>query len=89
VVGRRLPWTGGNYAALRSLRWQIHGYGGIVPGVAQVLATGLNLPVYLFSAAPGTGLREGRLYLVRPDGFVAAEAAPADAPEQFKRALPG
>lgn len=88
VVGRRLPWAGGNYAALRSLRWQIHGYGGVVPGVAQVLAAGLGLPVYLFGPAPGTGLREGRLYLVRPDGFVAAEAIPADAPEVFKRALP-
>jgi hypothetical protein len=88
VVGRRLPWTGGNHAALRSLRWQIHGYGGIVPGVAQVLAAGLGLPVYLFPAAPGTGLRDGWLYLVRPDGFVAAEALPADAPEQFQRALP-
>jgi 2-polyprenyl-6-methoxyphenol hydroxylase-like FAD-dependent oxidoreductase len=85
VVGRRLPWTGGNFAVLRSLRWQIHGYGGI--DAAQ--APDLGLPVHVFDEAPQTGLRPGRLYLVRPDGFVAAEAAPAEAAEVFRAALPG
>ena len=87
VVGRRLPWAGGNFAALRSCRWQIHAYGGVQPGTARVLADGLRVPVHLFPAAPGTGLREGLLHLVRPDGFVAARATPGDAPEVFARAM--
>lgn len=84
VVGRRLPWAGDNYAVLRSLRWQIHGY-----GVSPVLAVpGLDLPVHTFPAAPRTALRPDRLYLVRPDGFVAAQASPESAAEVFRRALP-
>ncbi len=84
VVGRRLPWAGGNHAVLRSLQWQIHGYG--VSDPSQVPDVGL--PVHLFPAAPRTALRPGHLYLVRPDGFVAAEAPPATAAEVFRRALP-
>lgn len=87
VVGRRLPWAGNNFAALRELRWQIHGYGGVPAGTARVLADGLGLPVHLFAPAPGTGLREGMLYLVRPDGFVAAQALPVDVPEVFGRVM--
>ena len=79
VVGRRLPWHDGNFAALRSLSWQIHAYGG----VAATAVPDLGLPVHVFPEAPGTGLRPGRLYLVRPDGFVAAEATPADAVDVF------
>jgi 2-polyprenyl-6-methoxyphenol hydroxylase-like FAD-dependent oxidoreductase len=84
VVGRRLPWAGGNFAALRSLRWQIHGYGGL--DAADV--PDLGLPVHLFDAAPQTPLRPGLLYLVRPDGFVAAAAEPADAEAVFRRVRP-
>ena len=88
VVGRRLPWAAGNNAVLRSLEWQIHGYGGIEPGTAQIMAHGLGLTVHVFPAAPPrTGLRPGVMYLVRPDGFVAAEAAPVDVPEVFGAAL--
>ena len=29
VVGRRLPWNGDNYDALRSMRWQVHVYGAV------------------------------------------------------------
>jgi 2-polyprenyl-6-methoxyphenol hydroxylase-like FAD-dependent oxidoreductase len=79
VVGRRLPWAGDNFAALRSLTWQIHAYGGII--AADV--PDLGVPVHVFPEAPGTPLRPGRLYLVRPDGFVAAEAAPTDAVQTF------
>ncbi len=84
VVGRRLPWAGDNFAPLRSLQWQIHGYGPM--DAAQV--PDLGLPVHLFPAAPRTALRPDRLYLVRPDGFVAAQATPAEAAGVFRRALP-
>jgi 2-polyprenyl-6-methoxyphenol hydroxylase-like FAD-dependent oxidoreductase len=82
IVGRRLPWAGDNYAVLRSLQWQIHAYGGLAVGEIP----DLGLPVHVFSAsAPFVA---GRLYLVRPDGFVAAQAAPADAAEVFAEAMP-
>jgi 2-polyprenyl-6-methoxyphenol hydroxylase-like FAD-dependent oxidoreductase len=84
VVGRRLPWAGDNYAVLRSLRWQIHGYGDLQASDAPAL----DLPVHVFPAAPDTRLRPDRWYLIRADGFVAAEAAPGDATEVFRRALP-
>jgi hypothetical protein len=84
VVGRRLPWTGGNYGVLRDPRWQIHVYGGLP---ASEVA-GLGLPVHVFDAAPGTRLQPGHFYLVRSDGFVAAEATPSDAPKIFADALP-
>jgi hypothetical protein len=83
VIGRRLPWTGDNYDALRSLTWQIHAYGGITASDLPEL----DLPVHLFPAAPDAGLHPGRLYLIRPDGFVAAEAALSDAPDTFRRAM--
>ncbi|GIM96954.1 FAD-dependent monooxygenase [Paractinoplanes toevensis] len=79
VVGRRLPWAGDNFAALRSLQWQIHAYGG----VAATDAPDLGVSVHIFPAAPQTPLRPGNLYLVRPDGFVAAQALPADAAQEF------
>jgi 2-polyprenyl-6-methoxyphenol hydroxylase-like FAD-dependent oxidoreductase len=84
VVGRRLPWTGGNYDVLRDARWQIHAYGDLAPSEVP----DLGLPVHVFEAAPERGLQPGRLYLVRPDGFVAAEASPADAAKIFTDALP-
>jgi 2-polyprenyl-6-methoxyphenol hydroxylase-like FAD-dependent oxidoreductase len=84
VVGRRLPWAGGNFAALRAAQWQIHGYGGL----SESDAPDLGLPVHLFDPAPHTPLATGRFYLVRPDGFVAAQAAPAEAATAFRRAMP-
>jgi hypothetical protein len=84
VIGRRLPWAGGNYEVLRSLQWQIHGYGG----VERADVPDLGLPVHLFDAAPQTLLLPGQLYLVRPDGFVAAAAAPSAAASVFREAMP-
>jgi 2-polyprenyl-6-methoxyphenol hydroxylase-like FAD-dependent oxidoreductase len=83
VVGRRLQWAGGNFAVLRSLRWQIHAYGDVTAEDAP----DLGLAVHVFPPAPTTGLRPGRFYLVRPDGFVAAQAEPADAAVVFEEAL--
>jgi 2-polyprenyl-6-methoxyphenol hydroxylase-like FAD-dependent oxidoreductase len=89
VVGRRLPWTGENFDALRSLNWQVHAYGRTDPGTMARLETELGVAVLEFPAADvGTGLRAGLLYLVRPDGFVAAAATPEAAATAFGRALP-
>ncbi|WP_250009448.1 FAD-dependent monooxygenase [Actinoplanes sp. M2I2] len=85
VVGRRLPWAGGNFEVLRELQWQIHAYGG----VAETDVPDLGLAVHVFPPAPGTGLRPGQLYLVRPDGFVAAQATVAEAPSVFPALLRG
>ena len=84
VVGRRLAWAGGNFEVLRSLEWQIHGYGGI----DKADVPDLGLPVHLFEPAPQTPLLPGQLYLVRPDGFVAAVATPSQAKEAFREAMP-
>ena len=81
IVGRRLPWTGGNYDVLRSLQWQIHAYGGVE--AADV--PDLGLPVHVFE--PHAPFEPGQLYLVRPDGFVAARAAVHDA-ESLSAAMP-
>jgi hypothetical protein len=81
IVGRRLPWTGGNYDVLRSLQWQIHAYGGVE--AADV--PDLGLPVHVFEPHPP--FDPGQLYLVRPDGFVAARAAVDDA-ESLSAAMP-
>lgn len=99
VVGKRLPYTGGdpsNFDALRSMRWQVHGYGAPADLVARV-ADRLGLEHHVFPPASDGRLRSDRLYLVRPDGFVAAEAgvvagrrAPADAvPLSFREQLDG
>jgi 2-polyprenyl-6-methoxyphenol hydroxylase-like FAD-dependent oxidoreductase len=89
VVGRRLPWTGDNFDALRSLTWQVHAYGPADPSAVVRLRRELGVDVVEFPRAhPGTGLREGLLYLVRPDGFVAAAATSEAAAAAFGRALP-
>jgi hypothetical protein len=50
-------------------------------------APALGLPVHVFPAAPSTPLKPGFFYLVRPDGFVAARAVPADAEVKFRHAM--
>ncbi|BDZ44841.1 FAD-dependent monooxygenase [Naasia aerilata] len=87
VVGRRLPWTGENYDCLRSMRWQIHSYGADTAAVAVGLGSGLGVQAQAFRSAGSSRLRPDRLYLVRPDGFVAAQATPAEARAVFQAAL--
>ena len=70
AVGRRIPPVDGNQEAMRPMNWQLHTYGaGEVarPGVPDWMAG----PV-AFAADPESVLRADRLYLIRPDQFVAA-----------------
>ena len=79
--GDRLPWvkTGGtgaestNFAALRSLDWQIHVYGDATPEIqAACDARQLSLRVFPWRPEMGrAGLRRHAVYLLRPDGYVA------------------
>lgn len=93
VVGRRLPWTGyptsagaseDNHHALRAIEWQVHTYGAVTT-TALAVARRCGLPVVSFASTGRSGLRRGLLYLVRPDGFVAAAAVPAEATAVFGR----
>ena len=76
--GDRLPWVEtapneDNFAPLTSLAWQVHVYGEPPRGVAEACAE-LRLPLH---SSPGSRQcigpvsMRGRLYLVRPDGYVA------------------
>ncbi len=70
AVGRRVPPVGDNQQALRSMTWQLHSY-----GASEV--TRPNVPDWVmgpiaFGADPQGQLRADRLYLIRPDEFVAA-----------------
>lgn len=69
AVGLRLPPTGDNRDALRSLSWQLHTYGTVAerPQVPDWVEGPLA-----FAPDPQGRLRADHLYLVRPDGFVAA-----------------
>jgi 2-polyprenyl-6-methoxyphenol hydroxylase-like FAD-dependent oxidoreductase len=88
VVGRRLPWTGSNFEALRSASWQVHAYGEMDTEVIAAVGRALNVPVHSFPAAGGKGLEEGLCYLVRPDGFVAGAAPVHTAVSHFRTLLP-
>jgi 2-polyprenyl-6-methoxyphenol hydroxylase-like FAD-dependent oxidoreductase len=73
VVGRRVPPVGANQEALRSMTWQLHTYGTdtvIRPDVPSWVAGPTN-----FGADPRARLRADRIYLIRPDEFVAASIA--------------
>lgn len=69
AVGRRLRPTDENRAALRAMTWQLHTYGGEAarPAVPEHVEGPLAFP-----ADPRGRMRADHLYLVRPDGFVAA-----------------
>jgi 2-polyprenyl-6-methoxyphenol hydroxylase-like FAD-dependent oxidoreductase len=79
--GDRLPWVrvGApdaaefNFAALRSLDWQIHIYGRPLSDM-QALADRRKIPLHVFAWQPAmkqAGLERDAVYLVRPDGYVA------------------
>ena len=89
VVGRRLPWNGDNYECLREFRWQVHVYGASEwPNLSPTRIPSRGLPVYSFPTIRNERLEAGLLYLVRPDGFVAAAATPDDALDAFFAAAP-
>jgi hypothetical protein len=88
VVGRRLPFTGDNFGPLADLTWQLHAYGERGRDGATRVGHELGLPVHVFGSPGETLLREGLIYLVRPDGFVAAAATAPVAAEAFRRAMP-
>ena len=88
VVGRRLPWNGDNYEALRSMKWQVHVYGAVDALAVQRLRGQVALPVMRFPEVHNERLRSGTCYLVRPDGFVAAAGPFSGAVEGVRRALP-
>jgi hypothetical protein len=88
VVGRRLPWTGPNFEALRTAVWQVHTYGEVDAEVAAAVGRALQVPVHSFPSADSRGLAEGFCYLVRPDGFVAGAAPVHTAVSQLRFLLP-
>nr|HPM53258.1 FAD-dependent monooxygenase [Rhodoglobus sp.] len=73
VVGRRLPPFAHNHDALTDFTWQVHTYGA----VDRRLADAVGLPVHEYPAPVRGPLRAGWMYLVRPDGFVAAAGVTA------------
>jgi hypothetical protein len=88
VVGRRLPWNGDNYEALRSMQWQVHVYGAADDAEIERLSAQLDMPVLRFPHLQNDLLHSGLCCLVRPDGFVAAAGPLAGASPAIARALP-
>ncbi|ANY83996.1 hypothetical protein BB934_37650 (plasmid) [Microvirga ossetica] len=89
--GDRLPWVttassageeDDNFAPLRTLKWQVHVYGECGAGIAEACARrGLALHVFPWQAMTArAGLKQGAVYLVRPDGHIGLadpDASPA------------
>jgi hypothetical protein len=70
AVGRRLSPVADNQQSLRDMTWQLHAYGAADvarPEVPDWISGPLAFP-----ADPQKRLRADRIYLVRPDQFVAA-----------------
>ena len=74
IVGLRLPRADSNLESLRSFTWQLHSYGDS-PVSRPDVPDWVDGP-HRFGPDPRGRLRSDRLYLVRPDGYVAA-AIPA------------
>jgi 2-polyprenyl-6-methoxyphenol hydroxylase-like FAD-dependent oxidoreductase len=89
--GDRLPWVdlgsgADNFEPLTSLEWHVHVYGEAQRSVSEACAE-LRLPLHAFAWQAGmrrTGLQNGALYLVRPDGYVAL-ADPSANPERLRQ----
>lgn len=69
IVGLRLPPVGRNLQSLRTFTWQLHTYGGAV--ARPKVPDWVDGP-YDFGPDQQGRLRSDKLYLVRPDGYVAA-----------------
>jgi hypothetical protein len=85
IAGDRLPWIrttndSDNFAPLVSLRWQVHVYGRARNDLESACsALGIELHELDWNdAARNVGVRDGALYLIRPDGYVALADAAAD-----------
>jgi hypothetical protein len=76
VVGLRLPPVDDNNEPLRAMSWQIHTY-GTGAATRPALPDWIGGP-HAFRADARGRLLTHRLYLVRPDGFVAASIAVRD-----------
>lgn len=72
LLGLRLPWTGSNFDAMRSMSWQVHGYGVPERSVRRIAAE-LGVDAHVFPADGNGRLRHDRVYLMRRDGFIVAE----------------
>ena len=88
TVGRRLPWSGDNFAVLGRATWQVHAYGSVNPSTVDRLSEKLGVPAHTFPAPSTSRLRAGMFYLVRPDGFVAAQATASEVAGAFRAAQP-
>ena len=76
--GDRLPWIPDNFAALRSLRWQVHVYGEASAKVRDA-CTDFSLPLHVFpwsEEARKSGVQRDAMYLIRPDGYVGLALTP-------------
>ena len=84
-AGYRLPWSGPNYAPLRSARPQLHFYGQAPEAAHEWLRGGQGLielcELPCDDQAEEAGLRRDAGYLVRPDGYVSLEMDSFDAEE--------
>jgi hypothetical protein len=69
------------------MTWQVHSYGEPSAPFVDAVARELGLTPQYFSTVGRTRLQPGQLYLVRPDGFVAAGAGAESALQVFQRAL--
>ena len=70
MVGLRLPRVDSNIESLRSFTWQLHSYGD--SSISRPDVPGWFGGPYRFGPDPRGRLHSDRLYIVRPDGFIAA-----------------